>query len=70
MLHFRMKYEDDAIYRTEDLEDAKWVEEGDAEPGVSYTEEHENRNCFLKAKSMNKPKIKAEKATTSKKHIL
>lgn len=68
MLQWRMKY--DAIQRTEDLEDAKWVKQGDSEPGVSYTEEHETRDCVLKTKCMNKPKTKAEKATTSKKHIL
>lgn len=66
----RMKYEDYAIQRIEDLEDAKWVEQGDSEPGVSYTEEHETSDCVLKTKCMNKPKTKAEKATTSKKHIL
>lgn len=28
MVQCRMKYEHDAIQRTEDLEDAKWVEQG------------------------------------------
>lgn len=59
-----------AAVENEDLEDAKWVEQGDSEPGVSYTEKHENRDCVLKAKCMNKPKPKAEKAIPSKKHVL
>lgn len=66
VVQWRMKYEDDAIQSTEDLEDAKSIKQGDPEPGVSYKEEQENRDSVLKVKCMDKPKTKAEKATTDK----
>lgn len=69
-----MKYEHDAIQRTEDLEEAKWVDQGYSQPGVNAMKENEYNDsvswwCVLNKSFLsffNKPRIETETVTTGK----
>lgn len=74
IVQWRMKYEHDAIQRTEDLEEAKWVDQGYSQPGVNAMKENEYNDsvswwCVLNKSFLsffNKPRIETETVTTGK----
>jgi hypothetical protein len=41
-VQWRAKYEHDAMQRTEDLEEAKWVDQGYAQPRICHVQENES----------------------------